>query len=63
MEEKKENKTQAIIEGIDFGPLKISGNIHLKDLERGSEEFSTEVWLCRCGKSSNKPKCDDSHKR
>ena len=64
MEENKENKSQAIIEVIDFGPLKISGNFVLKDLKREKEESpSGEVRLCRCGKSENKPYCDESHKK
>lgn len=63
MEEKKQNKTQAIIEVIDSGPLKISGNIFLKDMQRGTEDFPKEVYLCRCGKSDNKPFCDGSHKK
>jgi CDGSH-type Zn-finger protein len=63
MEEKKENKSQTIIEVIDFGPLKITGNILIKDLQRNKEDSSSEVRLCRCGKSGNKPYCDESHKK
>jgi CDGSH iron-sulfur domain-containing protein 3 len=63
MEENKENKSQALIEVIDFGPLKITGNILLKDLQRDKEEYIGEVLLCRCGKSANKPYCDESHKK
>jgi CDGSH-type Zn-finger protein len=62
MDEKKENKSRTIIEVIEFGPLKISGNILLKDMKRGTEDFPAEVFLCRCGRSANKPYCDDSHK-
>ena len=62
MEDNKENKSQAIIEIVDFGPLKISGNFLLKDLKRGKEESPVEVKLCICGKSGNKPYCDESHK-
>jgi len=62
MEDNKENKSQAIIEIIGFGPMKISGNFLLKDLKRGKEESPIEVKLCICGKSGNKPYCDDSHK-
>jgi CDGSH-type Zn-finger protein len=62
MEDNKENKSQAVIEIIDFGPLKISGNFLLKDLKRGKEESPVEVKLCICGKSGNKPYCDESHK-
>ena len=63
MEENKEQKSQAIIEVIDFGPLKITGNFILKDLKRDTEDSQREVCLCRCGKSGNKPYCDGSHKK
>jgi CDGSH iron-sulfur domain-containing protein 3 len=63
MEEHKENKPQAIIEVIEFGPLKITGNFLLKDFKRDKEDSPGEVLLCRCGKSGNKPYCDDSHKK
>ena len=61
MEEKKLNKSQAIIEVTENGPLKITGNIVIKDMKRGFEDFPKEVLLCRCGKSMNKPYCDDRH--
>jgi CDGSH-type Zn-finger protein len=61
MEDKKEIKSQAIIEVIEFGPLKITGNFILKDLKRDTENSPGEVWLCRCGRSANKPFCDESH--
>jgi CDGSH iron-sulfur domain-containing protein 3 len=63
MEEAKEKKTQAIVEVIDFGPLKITGNFLLKDVKRNTEDTPGEIWLCRCGKSANKPFCDESHKK
>jgi CDGSH-type Zn-finger protein len=63
MEENKENKSQAIIEVIDLGPLKVTGNFLLKDLQRSKEDSPGEVFLCRCGKSANKPFCDESHKK
>lgn len=62
MEERKEPKSQAIVEVIDFGPLKITGNFLLKDLKKDTEVSLKEVLLCRCGKSRNKPFCDESHK-
>jgi len=61
MEEKKESKSQAVVEIIDFGPLKVTGNFVLKDLQRNNEDTSGEILLCRCGKSNNKPYCDESH--
>jgi len=63
MEEKKLHKPQAVIELIDFGPMKITGNFVIKDLKRDTEDSPGEVLLCRCGKSENKPYCDDSHKK
>jgi len=63
MVENKEHKSQAIIEVIDFGPLKITGNFILIDLKRDTKDSQGEVWLCRCGKSGNKPYCDGSHKK
>lgn len=63
MEENKQYKAQAIIEVTDYGPLKITGNILIKDMKRGTEDFPGEVLLCRCGKSENKPYCDESHNK
>jgi CDGSH-type Zn-finger protein len=63
MEENDQNKPQATIEVQDTGPLKITGNIVIQDIKRNTSETLKEVWLCRCGKSSNKPFCDESHKR
>ena len=63
-EEKEENaEAAAIVEVIDGGPLRIAGKINLWDLKRDTTEKPSEVFLCRCGRSSNKPYCDESHKR
>jgi len=62
MEENIIKKPQALVEVIESGPLKITGNFILKDMKRDSETTPGEVWLCRCGKSGNKPFCDESHK-
>ena len=61
--EEKINKAQAVVEIIEFGPLKITGKFILKDLKRNKEESPDEIWLCRCGKSNDKPYCDGSHKK
>jgi hypothetical protein len=63
MEQKKEISSQARVEIIESGPIKITGNFVLKDLKRDKEESVKEVFLCRCGNSSNKPFCDESHKK
>ena len=66
-EEKDEKDGNAeaasIVEVIDGGPLRITGKINLWDLKRDITENPCEVYLCRCGRSSNKPYCDDSHKK
>ena len=62
MEKNSEFKAQAIIEIMEDGPIKITGNILLSDYKRDLMESPEEVFLCRCGKSKNKPFCDDSHK-
>ena len=63
MEDQKDIKSPAIVVVEDFGPIKITGNFRVKDLRRDREESPTEIWLCRCGKSNNKPYCDESHKK
>jgi len=63
MEENNEKKSKVVVEVIDFGPLKITGNFVIKDLQRNKEESPGEVRLCRCGKSENKPYCNESCKK
>ena len=43
------------------GPLHVTGNIEIKDTEGSVVSRETRVALCRCGLSSNKPFCDNSH--
>ena len=62
MEENKEFKSQATIEIVDNGPIKATGKILLVDSKRDITDKTEEVWLCRCGRSGNKPYCDESHK-
>jgi len=63
MEDNKEYIPEAKVEVIDNGPLKVTGNFETKDIKRDKVYTSSEVWLCRCGRSENKPFCDDSHKK
>jgi len=62
MEGNDNNNTDAIVEVIDNGPVKITGQIVLRDLKKDITETVTEVSLCRCGRSCNKPYCDESHR-
>jgi CDGSH-type Zn-finger protein len=63
MTENENTKPKVIAEVVDFGPLKITGNIVLKDLQRNNESTPGEVSLCRCGRSADKPYCDNSCKK
>lgn len=64
MEDKNNTRPANEVTVIESGPLKITGKIDFKYLQGGGTESSEkELWLCRCGKSSNKPFCDESHKR
>lgn len=63
MENNEGKNKNVIIEVTDSGPLKITGNFVLKDLKRDITVAPEEVYLCRCGLSSNKPFCDESHKK
>jgi CDGSH-type Zn-finger protein len=62
METIENKKSLTIVEVIDGGPLKISGNLILKDLKKDIIDNLAEVYLCMCGHSGNKPYCDCSHK-
>jgi CDGSH-type Zn-finger protein len=48
----------------DNGSLKIKGDFVIIDMDGNEFDLGgrTEVSLCRCGLSKNKPFCDSSHK-
>lgn len=43
------------------GPIYIHGEVVIKDLDGNVVLEDTRVAMCRCGKSKNKPLCDNSH--
>lgn len=47
---------------IKNGPLMVKGSLSIKHKD-GKEESQKEVYLCRCGQSTNKPFCDGTHKK
>ena len=58
-----ENKISSpVITLIKNGPMKISGNYSINDENNNKISEGKEVYLCRCGRSGNKPYCDGSHK-
>jgi uncharacterized Fe-S cluster protein YjdI/CDGSH-type Zn-finger protein len=44
------------------GPLVVDGHVGLRAPD-GTVEVVERLFLCRCGGSSNKPRCDGTHKR
>jgi CDGSH-type Zn-finger protein len=53
------------IEARENGPYLITGQAEVVDADgrKFVRPAGTAIALCRCGKSSNKPFCDGSHKR
>ena len=45
------------------GPLKVSGSLEIVSGTGRTIKRATEVYLCRCGASGNKPFCDGSHRK
>lgn len=46
---------------IENGPLYLSGDIRIVTMEEVELLKDTRIAMCRCGQSSNKPFCDNSH--
>lgn len=57
-----EKVSNPVITLIKNGPMRISGNYSISDEKNNMISEGSEVYLCRCGKSANKPYCDGSHK-
>lgn len=46
------------------GPLFVAGDLDVLDIEgRPLDAPGSQIYLCRCGMSANKPFCDGSHAR
>jgi len=50
---------------LNNGPLRVKGDITLKDANGDEYDLGGReaISLCRCGHSANKPFCDGSHNR
>jgi CDGSH-type Zn-finger protein len=44
------------------GPLKVTGEVEILNADGSVNQATAQTWLCRCGKSANKPFCDGSHR-
>jgi CDGSH-type Zn-finger protein len=51
------------VTAIPSGPLVIEGNFRVQGVDGSIISAADKVYLCRCGKSNNKPFCDGSHKK
>lgn len=52
---------KSIIEVKDNGPYQLSGKFQLIDGNGNEYETASDISLCRCGRSGNKPFCDNTH--
>jgi len=43
------------------GPIHVTGHFTFRDSSGHAETREHDIYLCRCGGSSNKPFCDDTH--
>jgi hypothetical protein len=50
------------IEIIENGPYIVKGKNTIVNTDGSVVENENDVYLCRCGKSANKPYCDGTHK-
>jgi CDGSH-type Zn-finger protein len=54
---------KVLFQVIAGGPLKVTGPVQIKGPDGEIINIMESVDLCRCGGSSNKPFCDETHKR
>ncbi|APH04517.1 CDGSH iron-sulfur domain-containing protein [Bacillus weihaiensis] len=50
------------IKVMDNGPLRVSGEVELIDMDGNKLTTKQSFSLCRCGLTSKMPFCDGSHK-
>jgi CDGSH iron-sulfur domain-containing protein 3 len=52
------------IKTLKNGPLEVSGGATLLDADgKPIAVQESPIYLCRCGRSANKPFCDGSHRK
>ncbi len=54
------DKTKVTV--INNGPLMVEGHFTVKGVDGQVLSTMDKAFLCRCGKSANKPFCDGSHR-
>ncbi len=56
-----EHQKAAQFNAVKSGPLEVSGTFTIIGPDGKKLKVEGPVFLCRCGGSSNKPFCDDTH--
>jgi CDGSH-type Zn-finger protein len=52
------------IKTLKNGPLEVTGPVQLLDADGNPKPAGEDpIYLCRCGRSSNKPFCDGTHRK
>jgi CDGSH iron-sulfur domain-containing protein 3 len=51
------------IQAMKNGPLIVKGSVDVLDSQGELMQTATQVALCRCGQSNNKPFCDGMHRK
>jgi len=59
MKNKEQKETRFLV--LENGPIKVTGNFRLYDKDKNPIEAGKDVYLCRCGNTSNPPFCDGTH--
>jgi CDGSH-type Zn-finger protein len=55
---------EVTIRALKNGPYEVAGKALLLDFEKAAYPLSEDpIYLCRCGRSENKPFCDGTHKK
>ncbi len=61
-EEKITAMQETKIEVLENGPLMVHGTVEVTHLDGSKEIKDTRAAFCRCGKTTNTPYCDGSHR-
>lgn len=51
------------IQALKHGPLMVTGDVDIIDSNGEVMKSGTQIALCRCGHSANKPFCDGQHRK
>jgi CDGSH-type Zn-finger protein len=54
--------SEVVITKLNNGPLLVKGGLKLVDGEGNAYETKDQIFLCRCGHTTNAPFCTGAHK-